>query len=116
MLIGKVEMGVEMLESLRAKLWIPGKGTRKGMEDLLLELDALLGMTCGLAPDVLDFGASTAVLRRMVLNCGSWQALGRRLNRTWMLFMRSASCSSRMLKSCWAKGRGMTHGTSSGLR
>lgn len=43
MLVGKVEMGVEMLESLRAKLRIPGKGTRKGMEDLLLELEALLG-------------------------------------------------------------------------
>ena len=43
MLVGKVEMGVEMLESLRAKLRVPGKGTRKGMEDLLLELEALLG-------------------------------------------------------------------------
>jgi len=43
MLVGKVESAVEMCESLRAKLVIPGKGPRKGCEELLGEIETLLG-------------------------------------------------------------------------
>ena len=43
MLHGKVESGIEMLESLRAKLVVPGKGPRKGFEGLIAELDEMLG-------------------------------------------------------------------------
>jgi hypothetical protein len=45
LLAGRIESAVEMLESLRAKLLVPGKSQlpRKGFEGLLTELDALRG-------------------------------------------------------------------------
>ena len=94
MLVGKVEMGVEMLESLRAKLRIPGKGTRKGMEDLLLKLEDLLGepLTCRhLYADPFFSERNLPSLRSIPFY--PWQPRDRRLSRTWTQLMRSVWCS-----------------------
>ena len=46
---GRVETAVEMSESLRAKLVVSGKGVRKGLEELVCELDILLGIFASMA-------------------------------------------------------------------
>ena len=44
LLQGKVESAIDICESLRQKLVVPGKGTRKGFEGLLAEIDDFLGL------------------------------------------------------------------------
>jgi hypothetical protein len=41
--LGKIETAIEILESIRVKSLLPGKGPRKGFENLLAETEEALG-------------------------------------------------------------------------